>query len=181
LLAPMSSRPRCGRARAGDVFHALRDRPRDAPRADGRLYSASRRGLHVPGRPHDDGHRRGSAGRLPGAHLRPGPTVERTSAPHAGRIGGAVVQTPFQAPHGNAHAERVIRSIKDECLNRVMPMGERRPRGPCTSSFEHDHRERHHPGLGNERINGPPSPRSAGGICRRPRLGGLLNDDCRVA
>jgi hypothetical protein len=34
-----------------------------------------------------------------------------------------VVQTPFQAPNCNAHAERFVRSIKEECLNRVIPMG----------------------------------------------------------
>jgi hypothetical protein len=33
-----------------------------------------------------------------------------------------VVQTPFQAPNCNAHAERFVRSIKEECLNRVIPM-----------------------------------------------------------
>jgi hypothetical protein len=29
-----------------------------------------------------------------------------------------VVQTPFQAPNANAYAERFVRSIKHECLNR---------------------------------------------------------------
>jgi hypothetical protein len=36
-----------------------------------------------------------------------------------------VVQTPFHAPNANAHAERFIRSIKHECLDRVIPLGER--------------------------------------------------------
>jgi len=46
---------------------------------------------------------------------------------------------------------------------------------------EHDHRERHHQGLGNELINRRSSPRSDGGTCRRPHLGGLLNYDYRAA
>jgi hypothetical protein len=29
-----------------------------------------------------------------------------------------VVRTPFQAPNANAYAERFVRSIKHECLNR---------------------------------------------------------------
>jgi putative transposase len=33
-----------------------------------------------------------------------------------------VVQTPFQAPNANAYAERFVRSIKQECLDRVIPL-----------------------------------------------------------
>jgi hypothetical protein len=41
-----------------------------------------------------------------------------------GEAGIRVVQTPFQAPNANAYAERFVRSIKHECLNRVIPFGE---------------------------------------------------------
>jgi hypothetical protein len=34
-----------------------------------------------------------------------------------------VVQTPFQAPNPNAYAERFVRSIKNLCLRRVIPLG----------------------------------------------------------
>jgi transposase InsO family protein len=33
-----------------------------------------------------------------------------------------VIRTPFRAPNCNAHAERFVRSIKEECLNRVIPL-----------------------------------------------------------
>ena len=36
-----------------------------------------------------------------------------------------MVQTPFQAPNANAHAERFVRSIKSECLDRLILLGER--------------------------------------------------------
>ncbi len=39
-----------------------------------------------------------------------------------------MVQTPFQAPNANAYAERFVRSIKEECLSRVIPFGERQLR-----------------------------------------------------
>ncbi len=39
--------------------------------------------------------------------------------------GVRVLRTPFRAPNCNAHAERFIRSVKEECLNRVIPLGER--------------------------------------------------------
>ena len=39
-------------------------------------------------------------------------------------VGVRVVRTPASAPNCNAHAERFVRSIKKECLERVVPMGE---------------------------------------------------------
>jgi transposase InsO family protein len=107
------------------------------------------------------------------------------SAPVRVRLGEAgihVVQTPFRAPNANAHAERFVRSIKHECLNRVIPFGERHLRRTIAEYVEHYHRERNHQGLANELIEGAPA-RDApvGSIRRRPRLGGLLNYYCRAA
>ena len=50
-----------------------------------------------------------------------------------------VVQTPFQAPNCNAYAERFVRSIKEECLNRVSSSAkptcaERSPRSRDTTT-----------------------------------------------
>ena len=75
------------------------------------------------------------------------------SAPVRARLGEAgvrVVQTPYQAPNANAYAERFVRSIKDECLNRVIPFGERHLRRTIAEYVEHYHRERNHQGLANE-------------------------------
>src|SRR5262249_34184215 len=35
-----------------------------------------------------------------------------------------VVRTPYEAPNANAHAERFVRSMKEECLDRIIPIGE---------------------------------------------------------
>ena len=39
--------------------------------------------------------------------------------------GTEVVRLPFRSPNLNAHAERFVRSIKEECLDRMIFFGER--------------------------------------------------------
>ena len=92
-----------------------------------------------------------------------------------------MVQTPYQAPNANAYAERFVRSIKHECLNRVIPFGERHLRRTIAEFVEHYHGERNHQGLGNELIDGAPAVEQVGRIRRRQRLGGLLNYYARAA
>jgi transposase InsO family protein len=86
-----------------------------------------------------------------------------------------VALTPFQAPNPNAHAERFVRSIKYECLDRMVPLGERHFRRALREFIDHYHRERNHQGLENRLIEASALYRHAGRIRRRPRLGGLLN------
>jgi transposase InsO family protein len=86
-----------------------------------------------------------------------------------------VVRTPLQAPNANAYAERFVRSIKEECLDRMIPLGERHFRRALTEFVDHYHRERNHQGLDNELIYPVDRRRTNGQIRRRPRLGGLLN------
>jgi hypothetical protein len=68
-----------------------------------------------------------------------------------------------------------VRSIKYECLDRIVPLGERHLRRTLTEFVGHYHRERNHQGLENRLIEGSALVRRAGQIRRRPRLGGLLN------
>ena len=86
-----------------------------------------------------------------------------------------VVQTPWRAPNANAHAERFVRSIKQECLHRVIPLGERHFRQTLSEYVEHYHHERNHQGLDNKLIEGIVPNRRQGRIRRRARLGGILN------
>jgi transposase InsO family protein len=69
-----------------------------------------------------------------------------------------VIQTPFRAPNCNAYAERFVRSIKEECLNRVIPLGERHFRRTLVEFLVHYHRKRNHQGLGNDLIDGVGDP-----------------------
>ena len=92
-----------------------------------------------------------------------------------------VIQTPFQAPNANAHAERFVRSIKHECLTGMVPLGERHFRQILTEFVDHYHRERNHQGLENRLIEPSVVGAHAGRIRRRSRLGGLLNYHKRAA
>ena len=60
-----------------------------------------------------------------------------------------VVQTPVCAPNCNAHAERFVRSIKFECLHRLIPLGECHLRHAIHEYVAHYHYERNHQGLDN--------------------------------
>ena len=105
------------------------------------------------------------------------------SAPVRARLGeaGIRVVTPYQAPNANAYAERFVRSIKHECLNRVIPFGERHLRRTIAEFVEHYHAERNHQRLDTELIDGPRAEERVGRIRRRQRLGGLLNYYARAA
>ena len=86
-----------------------------------------------------------------------------------------VVRTPYRAPNANAYAEQFVRSIKEECLNRLIRLGERDHRRAVAEFVAHYHRERNHQRLGNELIEGEPANGRVGRMRRHQRLGGLLN------
>jgi hypothetical protein len=86
-----------------------------------------------------------------------------------------VVLIPERAPNANAYAERLVRSIKDECLDRLIPIEERHFRRALTEYVQHYHAERNHQGLDNRLISGLPAIQMTRRVRRRPRLGGLLN------
>ena len=89
--------------------------------------------------------------------------------------GVKTVKLPARSPNLNAYAERFVRSIKHECLRRVIPLGEQHLRQIVTEYVEHYHLERNHQGLGNELIEAPPANSNGGRTIRcRERLGGTL-------
>jgi putative transposase len=94
--------------------------------------------------------------------------------------GVRAVKLPARSPNLNACAERFVRSIREECLSRVVPLGERHLRWLVTEYVEHYHLERNHQGLGNKLIDGP-AQEGRGRVECRERLGGVLNYYYRMA
>ena len=93
--------------------------------------------------------------------------------------GITLIRTPFKAPNANAYAERFVRSIKEECLDRMILFGEGHLRRVIDQYVEHYHGERNHQGIDNELIEGKPG--SIGDIACCERLGGLLKYYHRAA
>jgi transposase InsO family protein len=92
------------------------------------------------------------------------------------REGIRSVRCPVRAPNCNAYAERVIRSVKEECLDRMVLFGKDARRRALREFVTHYHRERNHQGAGNELVVPADKPDDGHGtVARRQRLGGLLS------
>ena len=86
------------------------------------------------------------------------------------------VRLPARSPNLNAFAERFVLSIKTECLNKIIPLGEKHLRLAIKEHMEHYHTEQNHQGLDSLNIfAGDDVGRSIGDIKTRSRLGGCLN------
>jgi transposase InsO family protein len=93
------------------------------------------------------------------------------------------VPLPPRSPNLNAYAERWVRSVKEECLSRLILCGEASLRHALTHYVAHVHHERNHQGKGNVLLF--PVVRQEkerqGPIQCRERLGGLLKYYTREA
>src|SRR5207253_4300508 len=93
------------------------------------------------------------------------------------------VPLPPRSPNLNAYAERWVRSVKEECLSRLILFGEASLQHVLHEYVAHYHHERNHQGKGNVLLL--PSVRQnterAGLIWCRERLGGLLKYYTREA
>ncbi len=90
--------------------------------------------------------------------------------------GAEPVLLPPRSPNLNAYLERFHRSLKAECLERIIFFGESSLRKAITEFLAHYHAERNHQGLDNRLIApGKEVGRDYGQVECRERLGGLLN------
>ena len=97
-------------------------------------------------------------------------------------IGVEILLTAPQAPRMNAYAERLIGSIRRECGDRILIIGQRHLHRVLTEYFEHYNAGRSHQGHGMA-LRAPDDdaavlrfPTQTDQIHRRQRLGGLLNE-----
>ena len=86
------------------------------------------------------------------------------------------LRLPARSPNLNAYAERFVRTIRQECLGRMVFFGASSLRHAVNEFAAHYNQERNRQGLANQLIRPKATlfP-SEGKLCRRKRLGGLLN------
>ena len=98
--------------------------------------------------------------------------------------GSQPLALPARSPNLNAFAERWVRSIKQECLSKLILFGEASLRRAVNEFIDHYHSERNHQGKGNLLLfpspDGALSPKRRVVSCRE-RLGGLLRYYSRAA
>ena len=92
------------------------------------------------------------------------------------------VRLPSRSPDLNAFAERFVLSVKSECLNKLILLGEKHLRFAIKEYMQHYHIERNHQGLESRIIHADEDVgRNEGFVKTRSRLGGLLNYHYREA
>lgn len=91
------------------------------------------------------------------------------------RAGIECKRLPPRSPNLNAHIERFMRSLKSECLTKMIFFGEAALRNATNEYLAHYHAERNHQGLDNAiLLPNEEVGRSAGAIECNERLGGML-------
>ncbi len=87
------------------------------------------------------------------------------------------LKLPARSPNLNAYAERWVKSVKDECLSKLMLFGEASQRNALRQFLAHYHNERNHQGKDNVVLFPTLTTNSGtvnGSVACRERLGGLL-------
>jgi putative transposase len=88
--------------------------------------------------------------------------------------GVKTVCLPVRSPNLNSFAERYIRTIKQECLDRMILIGERSLQRVVDQFSRRYHHGRNHQGLDNKIIEPNFATDREGEVNCRDRLGGLL-------
>lgn len=91
------------------------------------------------------------------------------------------VRLPPTSPNLNSYAERFILSARNECLNRIVPLGEGHLRCTLAEYVKHYNLERTHRGLGNSLVVPHTTTPGDGPVVRHQRLGGVLSFYQRAA
>jgi len=94
-----------------------------------------------------------------------------------------IVKTPVRAPQANAIAERFVRTVRAECLDRLLILNRRHLEGVLRVYVDHYNTHRPHRALElqpPQRAKPPPTP-AIGETRRRDRLGGPIHEYHRSA
>ncbi|MEO0565912.1 MAG: integrase core domain-containing protein, partial [Chloroflexota bacterium] len=92
-----------------------------------------------------------------------------------------IIRTPVRAPNANALAESWIRSIRNECLDKLIIVNASHLRRVVSEYVDFYNNCRPHQGIQQSRPLEPPDLVRDGPVQRREVLGGVINDYHRRA
>jgi transposase InsO family protein len=88
-----------------------------------------------------------------------------------------VIRTPIRAPNANAYAERWVRTVRADCLDRILIVGRRHLEQVLRVYRRHYNEHRPHRALHLLPPDGQPTPTAAAEHLRRSDLlGGLIHE-----
>jgi transposase InsO family protein len=91
-----------------------------------------------------------------------------------------IIRTPYRAPNANAVAERWVRSVRQECLDKVLVLNEAHLWRVLTEYLHYYNSRRPHQSLDQQSPIERPQPETKGLIQKRRILGGIINDYFRL-
>jgi putative transposase len=91
-----------------------------------------------------------------------------------------VIRTPVQAPNANAFAERRVRTVRGDRLDRILVLGRRHLERVLRVYSNHYNEHRPHPPDGGN-SNADGNTRATAALRRRDLLGGLIHEYQRAA
>ncbi|HSH77553.1 MAG TPA: integrase core domain-containing protein [Herpetosiphonaceae bacterium] len=92
-----------------------------------------------------------------------------------------VIRTPFRSPKANAFAERWVRSVREECLDQVIILGEQHLQRVLKEYETYFNHARPHQGIAQRIPAGDRGGAESGPVRCRNVLGGIIHDYYRAA
>jgi putative transposase len=92
-----------------------------------------------------------------------------------------IIRTPFRAPNANAYAERWVRTVRRECLSKIIVLNETHLRRVLKEYIQFYNMARPHQGLDQQSPIPMTRANSTGAVCSRSILQGIVHDYYRAA
>jgi hypothetical protein len=92
-----------------------------------------------------------------------------------------IIRTPYRAPNANAFAERWVRTVREECLDKLFIINEKHLRQVLKIYVSHYNQSRPHQGINQETPISFPGPDRGGSVQSRDILGGIIHEYYRTA
>ena len=87
-----------------------------------------------------------------------------------------IIHTPFQAPNANAHAERWVRTVREECLDHILIINAVHLQRVLLEFAQYYNASRPHPGIDQQMPIPSKTSTPTGSVQRRTVLSGIINN-----